>query len=86
MANAEKSRPMALATPASSIASRLPAGMNPMASRSAGTCSKSFDTRWLMKLRMAAESSGDTGVTRPQSKMHNFPSDVRNRFPGCGSA
>ena len=39
-----------------------------------------------MKLRIAVDSSGDTGVTRPQSKMHSLPSAVRNRLPGCGSA
>ena len=86
LASAENSKPMALATPASSIASRLPGGMKPMASRSAGTRSKSFDTRCAMKLKIAVDSSGDTGVTRPQSRMHSLPSAVRNRLPGCGSA
>ena len=86
LASAENSSPIALATPASSIASRLPAGMNPIASRSAGTRSKSFETRCAMNARMLLLSSGLTGVTRPQSRMHSFPSLVRNRFPGCGSA
>jgi hypothetical protein len=86
LASAEKSKPIALATPASSIASRFPFGMKPMASRSAGTFSKSFDTRCAMKLKIAVDSSGETGVTRPQSKMHSLPSAVRNKFPGCGSA
>eukprot|EP00982_Pelagococcus_subviridis_P006903 30308-Pelagococcus_subviridis.AAC.21 len=60
--------------------------MNPIASKSAGTRSKSFDTRCAMNFNVAVESSSDTGVTSPQSRMHSFPSAVRNKFPGCGSA
>mmetsp|Transcript_9236 Transcript_9236/g.30725 ORF Transcript_9236/g.30725 Transcript_9236/m.30725 type:complete len:243 (-) Transcript_9236:1031-1759(-) len=86
LASAENSSPIADATPASSIAARLPVGMKPMASRSAGTFSKSFDTKCAMKDRMAVLSSLDTGVTSPQSRMQSFPSDVRNKLPGCGSA
>jgi hypothetical protein len=58
---------MALATPASSIASFFPGGMKPNASRSFGMNSKSFDTRCEMKFRIAVLRSLLTGVTRPQS-------------------
>ena len=86
LANAEKSKPIALATPASSMASRLPLGINPNRSRSEGTSSKSSETKCEMNCKIDADNSLDTGVTNPQSKMTNFPSFCLNKFPGCGSA